>query len=221
MDAGEPVEIGSHQGQRSAPLDLIGFALAVLLIELTPGPNMAWLAGLAAVEGRRAGIAATAGVAIGLLLNGLLAALGLAALLQTMPQLLTGLRLAGAAMMLVLAIQTWRTTTGSEAATAGKAKAHRPFFTGALINLLNPKAYIFFVVIVPQFLGGAALNLANALLLALVSTVIATMIHLTIVLAGSRAHDWLSDPARTRVTRRVFAVVMLGVAASFLLADFG
>ncbi|HSJ78009.1 MAG TPA: LysE family translocator [Erythrobacter sp.] len=201
-------------------MDLIGFALAVLLIELTPGPNMAWLAGLAAVEGRRAGFAATAGVAIGLLLNGLLAALGLAALLQTMPQLLTGLRLAGAAMMLVLAIQTWRASTVPGAASGTSAKAHRPFFTGALINLLNPKAYIFFVVVVPQFLGTAALTLGNALLLALVSAVIATVIHLAIVLAGSRAHEWLSDPARTRVTRRVFALVMVGVAVSFLLADF-
>lgn len=202
-------------------MDLIGFALAVLLIELTPGPNMAWLAGLAAVEGRRAGFAAVAGVALGLLLNGVLAALGLAALLQTMPQLLTGLRLAGAAMMLVLAIQTWRAATVPGAASGTMAKTHRPFFTGALINLLNPKAYIFFVVVVPQFLGAAALTLGNALLLALVSAVIATVIHLAIVLAGSRAHEWLSDPARTRITRRVFALVMLGVAASFLLADFG
>ncbi|MFZ4690554.1 MAG: LysE family transporter, partial [Polymorphobacter sp.] len=63
-------------------MDLLGFALAVLLIELTPGPNMAWLAGLAATEGRRSGLAAVAGVAIGLLGNGALAALGLAALLQ-------------------------------------------------------------------------------------------------------------------------------------------
>jgi len=39
-------------------LDILGFALSVLLIELTPGPNMAWLAGLAATEGRRRGLAA-------------------------------------------------------------------------------------------------------------------------------------------------------------------
>jgi threonine/homoserine/homoserine lactone efflux protein len=201
-------------------LDLIGFALAVLLIELTPGPNMAWLAGLAAVEGRRAGFAAVAGVAIGLLLNGVLAALGLATLLQTVPQLLTGLRLAGAAMMLVLAIQTWRASTVPGRA-GGTIKTRGPFFTGALINLLNPKAYIFFVAVVPQFLGAAALTFSSALLLALISTVIATVIHTAIVLAGSRAHEWLSDPARTRITRRVFAVVMLGVAASFLLADLG
>ena len=61
-------------------MDIVGFALAVLLIELTPGPNMAWLSGLAATEGRRAGLSAVAGVALGLLVNGVLAALGLCSL---------------------------------------------------------------------------------------------------------------------------------------------
>lgn len=202
-------------------MDLFGFALAVLVIELTPGPNMAWLAGLAATEGRRSGFAAVAGVAIGLLLNGALAALGLAALLTAAPWLWNALRIAGAAMMAWLAIEAWR-GAGERAPTAATtASARRAFRTGALINLLNPKAYVFFIVVAPQFLGGRTLTLSNALLLTLISTSIATAIHSLIVVAGDRAHGWLADPARTRIVRRVFAVVMLGVAASFLLADMG
>ena len=193
-------------------LNLTGFAAAVLLIELTPGPNMAWLAGLAATEGKRSGFAAVAGVALGLLANGALAALGLATLLTAMPALLQGLRLAGAAMMVWLAIEAWR---GAEKAPPPTA-TRRAFATGALLNLLNPKAYLFFVVVAPEFMGGRTLGLAEALTLALVSTVIATLIHLAIVLAGSRAQAWLADPARTCWVRRGFAVVMLGVAASFL-----
>ena len=88
---------------------------------------------------------------------------------------------------------------------------------GALINLLNPKAYLFFVVVAPQFLGGETLGLGNALLLSFVSTAIATLIHCAIVLAGARAQGWLSDPRRTRTVRRIFALIILGVAASFLL----
>lgn len=196
-------------------MDLTGFALAVLLIELTPGPNMAWLAGLAATEGRRNGLAAVAGVAIGLLVNGALAALGLAALLATMPALWNALRLAGAAMMIWLAVEAWRGAGKPQA--PGSGSATRPFAAGVLINLLNPKAYMFFVVVAPQFLGGELLGLRNALLLAAISTAIATAIHCAIVLAGARAQGWLADPARTRIVRRVFALVILGVAASFLL----
>lgn len=210
-------------------MDLIGFALAVLLIELTPGPNMAWLAGLAATEGARTGRAAVAGVALGLLGNAVLAALGLAALLEAAPGLWAGLRIGGAAMMAWLAFDAWRGTAdgagaGRRASAPGAAAlagARRAFATGALINLLNPKAYIFFLVIAPEFLHGARLDLRGALALAMVSVTIATLIHLAIVAAGGRAHAWLSDPQRTRIVRRLFAVVMLIVALSFLLGDLG
>lgn len=202
-------------------MDILGFALAVLLIELTPGPNMAWLSGLAATEGRRAGLAAVAGVALGLLANGILAALGLATLLGAMPQLWSGLQWAGALMMVVLAIEAWRGSGRPARAVPTQQVLRRSFVTGALINLLNPKAYLFFLVVAPRFLGGAALSLGNALTLALVSTAIATLIHLALVLAGARAHGWLADPRRTLWARRGFALVMLMVAASFLLADLG
>jgi threonine/homoserine/homoserine lactone efflux protein len=199
-------------------LDILGFALAVLLIELTPGPNMAWLAGLAATEGRRAGMAAVAGVALGLLANGLLAALGLAALLQAAPQLWNVLRGGGALMMTWLAIEAWRGAGQGGLTRPAHETAQRAFLTGAFINLLNPKAYLFFVVVAPQFLHGEVLHLHDALILAVISAGIATAIHIAIVLAGSHAQAWLADPAATRLVRRLFALVMLGVAASFLLA---
>lgn len=202
-------------------MDIAGFALAVLLIELTPGPNMAWLSGLAATEGRRAGLAAVAGVALGLLANGVLAALGLAALLAAAPKAWHALQWAGAVMMTVLAVEAWRGAGRTAVPRPPGRIAARAFATGAFINLLNPKAYLFFLVVAPRFLGGSALNLASALTLAAVSAGIATCVHLLIVMAGSRAHGWLADPRRTRWARRGFALVMLMVAASFVLADLG
>lgn len=200
-------------------MDLLGFALAVLLIELTPGPNMAWLAGLAAVEGRRAGLAAVAGVALGLLANGALAALGLVALLEAAPMLWTALRLLGAAMMLWLAQDSWRAAGRPIGAPAGTTR--RAFTTGAMINLLNPKAYLFFVVVAPQFLAGRTLGLGSALVLTIISAGIATAIHLAIVAAGARAQALLQDAARMKLVRRLFALLMAGVAVSFLVADLG
>ena len=202
-------------------MDIVGFALAVLLIELTPGPNMAWLAGLAATEGRRCGISAVWGVALGLLANGILAALGLAVVLQAAPQLWHGLRFAGAGLMLWLAIETWRGAGEPTKAIPQENARRRSFATGALINLLNPKAYIFFLVVAPQFLRGESLGIRNALILSLVSVTIATTIHFAIVIAGSKAHRWLSDPACTKTVRRIFAAIMLAVAISFLIADLG
>jgi threonine/homoserine/homoserine lactone efflux protein len=65
------------------------------------------------------------------------------------------------------------------------------------------------------------LDLPGAMILAVVSTTIATAIHLAIVAAGSRAHSVLSDPSRIRLVRRLFALVLLGVGLSFLLTDLG
>ncbi len=205
----------------TAGLDLAGFGFAVLLIELTPGPNMAWLAGLAATEGRRTGLSAVAGVAIGLLASGTLAALGLAAVLAAVPALWHTLRLAGAAMMGWMAIEAWLGAGKGARLASSTAASRRAFLTGALINLLNPKAYMFFLVVAPQFLNGEVLSLRSALLLSLVSAVIATAIHCAIVLAGSKAQAWLADSARTKWVRRGFALVIFGVAISFLLIDIG
>ena len=200
-------------------MDLAGFALAVLLFELTPGPNMAWLAGLAATEGRRHGMAAVGGIAIGLIGNGLLAALGLAALLQAVPDLWVALRLGGAAMLALLAFMTWRDADRPARASVAPQASMRSFGAGLILNLINPKAYVVFLVIAPQFITGAVLGLRDAVILTFVSAAVATVIHIAIVFAGARAHEWVQNPARTKWVKRGFAVIMLAIAVSFAAAD--
>ena len=90
------------------PADITAFALTSFLVELTPGPNMAYLALVAATEGRRPGYAAVAGVALGLAIVGLLAALGLATLIAASPLAYQALRWAGVAYLMWLAWEGWR-----------------------------------------------------------------------------------------------------------------
>ena len=87
---------------------LITFSLTVLVIELTPGPNMAWLAVLSATEGRRAGFAAVGGVATGLSLVGVAAALGLGAVIERSDILYGLLRWGGVGFLFYLAWEGWR-----------------------------------------------------------------------------------------------------------------
>lgn len=187
------------------------FAIAVLVIELTPGPNMAWLAALSLAEGRRAGWVATAGIGIGLALNAMLAALGLVELLSVRPGLQSGLRWAGVALMLWLAWQAWREADMVAKATEPRG-AGRHFVSGLLVNLFNPKALLFFVVVVPPFLGGAAPSIPQAMGFAAISVGLATAVHLAIVAGGARTHGLISDPRRMQKVRRVMALIMLGVA---------
>ncbi len=192
-------------------INWIEFAAAVLLIELTPGPNMAWLAALGLAEGRRAGLVATAGVGLGLALNAMLAALGLVALLTAQPALQQGLRWAGVCLMLWLAFQAWRDAGLSDAQAQG-GNLWRHFTSGFLVNLFNPKAVLFFVVVVPPFLGGAVPTLRQAMVLAGISVGIATTVHLLIISGAAQAHAWISHPRRMLWTRRAMALMMLAIA---------
>ena len=74
--------------------NFLSFLLTAILIELTPGPNMAWIALTGASVGKRAALAATAGIALGLAVVGMVAAFGLAELAQASPYLFALLRYA-------------------------------------------------------------------------------------------------------------------------------
>lgn len=191
--------------------DWLEFALAVLLIELTPGPNMAWLATLSLTEGRVAGLLATLGVALGLAANAMLAALGLAALVAAEPPIEAALRWAGVALMLWLAYGAWR-ETDPVADRAVPRHPGRAFAAGLFVNLLNPKALVFFIAVVPPFLNGQQATLPQAAALAGVSVGIATVVHCAIVLGAASAHRWMLLPERERRVRRVMALMLVGVA---------
>jgi len=196
--------------------DWAGFAAAVLLIELTPGPNMAWLAAVSMGEGRRAGLAATAGVAIGLFVNAIAAALGIAFLVSSSPLLWQVLRWGGAAFLLWLAWESWRDAGGnSPERIVEPGHVQRRFLSGLVVNLLNPKAMLFYIVVIPRFNDGEVPGFALASQLALVSVAIATAVHLAIILSGSRVGEWLADPGRTRTIRRILALGIAGVAIWF------
>jgi threonine/homoserine/homoserine lactone efflux protein len=194
---------------------LAAFALTSLLIELTPGPNMAYLALIAATEGRKPGYAAVAGVALGLAVVGLAAALGLTALITASPLAYQLLRWAGVGYLLWLAWQGWRgATDGVEHAEAGSSLGLY-FRRGLITNLLNPKAAVFYVAVLPGFLVGAA-GVADVITLSAIYVGVATIVHAAIVTAAGAARDWLDNSALERVFRRGLALALVGVAVWLL-----
>lgn len=193
------------------------FLLTALLIELTPGPNMAYLALLSGLEGRRAGFAATAGVALGLLVVGVIAALGVAALLTASPLAYAALRWAGALYLLWLAYEAWQSAREVSPETAGAPQSPaRHFRRGLLVNLLNPKAALFFIAILPSFVVPGGDVAWQTLVLTIAYVALATGIHIVIVTLSGTLRPWLVEGQRQRAARRVFAVLLAGVAVWFL-----
>ena len=204
-----------------APM-LPSFLLIVLLVELTPGPNMGWLALLSASEGRRAGFAATAGIALGLAIVAAASALGLAQLAQASTVVFNLLRYAGSAFLLWLAWEAWvgeRKVSLSAIHQHNSATKH--FRRGLLINLLNPKAALFFITVLPVHIddnGSTAIQTAQ---LSVVYVIIATLIHVSIVVLAGRAHDWLSTGPYARLVRQGFAVMLAAIALWFFIDTVG
>ncbi len=201
----------------SSPATLLGaFVLTCFLIELTPGPNMAYLAVLCASKGRRAGLAATAGIALGLLLVGLGAALGLAALISSSRTLYQAMRWTGVLYLLWLAFEGWREATEtSPTATDGSAPDATYFTRGLITNLLNPKAVVFYVAILPTFVDPTRGVLGQTVLLSVVYVLIATAVHSMLVILADAARPLLEDPGSSRLVRRLLSVALAGIALWF------
>ena len=192
---------------------LLGFAFTCLVIELTPGPNMGYLAVLSATAGRRAGFAATLGIALGLLVIGVGAAFGLSALLASSRWLYETWRWCGVLYLLWLAWEGWR---GDKETSAGDAKvieSDTTYFTRGLVtNLLNPKAGLFYLAVLPTFFNDADPVTAQAVLLSFVYVAIATSVHSVIVLAADAAEPWLNDPERSKTVRRIMSAALVAIA---------
>ena len=121
---------------------MLEFILTVLLIELTPGPNMAYLATLSLDRSRRAGLLATIGVAAGLSVHAIVAALGLGVLIGQLPLVYELLRWIGVGYLLYLAWETLQLKTSERPEMAAVASSSL-FWRGFLSNLFNPKSILF------------------------------------------------------------------------------
>lgn len=200
---------------------VLAFALTALIIEITPGPNMTYLAALSLSSGMRTGFAAVAGIALGLSTYGIVAALGVAALIDSSLVLYGLLRWSGVAYLLWLAWESWsseRETSPEE--TDGTSDSPWPAFRRGLItNLLNPKAAVFYVAVLPDFIradGGSVV--VQTLLLSFVYVSIATAIHSAIVALAGTLQITIGGKQHRRTIRRGLALALVGIAIWFALS---
>lgn len=189
------------------------FVAAVLLLELTPGPNMGYLAIVATRFGRRAGLTTILGVTAGLTVYMLAAVFGLTEIVLRVGWLYALLRWAGVAYLLWLALDVWRSDEVTAGGAATEPTAERFMVRGLLANLLNPKAAVFYVGLLPAFTDPARPFAPQALTLGLTHIAISVVIHTAIVLAAWRAASLvMPEGGRRRVVRAVFALGLAAIA---------
>ena len=130
------------------------FIVSGLLLNITPGPDTAYIIGRSVQLGWRGGAAAAIGISCGCLVHVFGAAIGLSALLMTSAAAFAVLKLAGAAYLLFTGVQMLLSRPAPVADLSAQndpISLRRVFWQGALTNALNPKVALFFLAFLPQF----------------------------------------------------------------------
>jgi threonine/homoserine/homoserine lactone efflux protein len=145
---------------------LLAYALACLVLFITPGPDMSLFLAKTVTGGRTAGIAAFTGASLGCVVHSLLAAFGLSALIAASPTAFLALKIVGAVYLLWLAIDAVRngSSLNVRAEPARRVAFWPTLALGLTVNLTNPKVVLFFVTFLPQFIDAGDPHASSKLL---------------------------------------------------------
>lgn len=200
---------------------LLAFFITSLLLALAPGPDNIFVLTQSALRGKAAGLAVTMGLCTGLIVHTSAVALGLAAIFAASSLAFTVLKLCGAAYLLWLAWQAFRTSATEITAVAGdQLTGWQLYRRGILMNITNPKVSIFFLAFLPQFADPARGSLTLQMLLLGGLFILATIVVFGgIALVSGMLGNWLSrSPAVQRLMNRLTGAIFVALALRLVLS---
>ncbi|PSP96409.1 LysE family translocator [Halobacteriales archaeon QS_9_68_42] len=186
---------------------LAAYLVAAVALILSPGPDTAYVLARGAGEGRRAGVLSALGVATGVLVHTVAAAIGLAALFRAVPEARTVVVAAGAAYLSYLGVRTLRDPEVEARETDGN-----PYLQGLTVNVLNPQVALFFLAFLPGFAPDSAPAAGMVLLGALYAAITAAYLGGVGALSGNVGGE-------SRRMRLASGVVLLGVAGWLIVTN--
>lgn len=202
--------------------DLFAFAIASLLLALTPGPDLLYVIARGAAQGRHAGVTAAAGLCTGVIGHTLFCIVGLSPVIAASPAAFLILKAAGAAYLAYLAGRMWWGNPSFDSESdIEPAPLAAIFRQSVLMNLLNPKVALFFVAFLPQFVDPNAGSMAAQF--AVLGAIFMTAGFLVMGPAGLGAgylrKRFLGSPTTRRVFRIAAGMILLGLALRLMLDD--
>jgi threonine/homoserine/homoserine lactone efflux protein len=192
------------------------YFLVVLGVIVLPGMDMAFVMGSSMTSGRRAGMAAVAGIVAGGVIHMLIAATGIGVVLKLFPAALTFIMLAGAVYIAWIGISLFKVSslTGPAVVQGGRSFA-RSFFGAIATCMSNPKAYVFMLAIFPQFVHAERGSLVmQVVMLSVITALTQVAVYGGLALAAAQAQPALAArPKANAVLAKGVGVVLLVAAA--------
>ncbi len=198
---------------------LLGFSLAAMVMIVIPGPGVLFVVGRALSHGRRAALTTAAGHAAGCYAVAALVSVGLGEVLQRSAAAFVVVKIAGAAYLAWLGIQAIRhrkSLADAFAAVAAPREGWRALRDGFVVGITNPKTYILFGAILPQFVNRGAGDVpGQMLLLALVAALLGGISDCAWGFAASGVRNWFaSSPRRFEMVGGAGGLAMIGVGVT-------
>ncbi|MDD2882160.1 MAG: LysE family translocator [Rhodoferax sp.] len=194
------------------------FVLMTFVVSATPGPNMLLVLSNSARFGLRAAMATMVGCMTSLLAMMSISAAGLGALLQMFPAVFDALRLAGAAYLAYLGVKSWRSPVPEHPLDQSKVleplvKPSANFRQGMMVAASNPKAILFAVAFLPQFINPENAQLPQFAILLSTFSVIEVSWYFVYAVSGKRLAVYLGRASVLKVFNRVTGGAFIGFAA--------
>jgi threonine/homoserine/homoserine lactone efflux protein len=192
-------------------LDVLTFlGLSVLLI-LTPGPNQALLTSRVLGGGRAAGWAVVRGLTCGMALHVVAAIVGLSALLASSASVFGWVKLLGGIYLVYLGVSAFLRARKADDVEQPRRRSGSPFREGLMSMALNPKAGVFFVAVVPQFVEPGQGAAGRVALLLCLYGALCVLFWSGFVLLLHRARELVRKPAVQRALERVTGTALVGL----------
>jgi homoserine/homoserine lactone efflux protein len=201
----------------------LAYCLAVAILVLMPGPIVTLVVANSLSHGSRSGLATVAGASIG---NAILlgaTAVGLVAFFALLSEIFEVVRWVGALYLIWLGIKAWRVDGGQGLAIvpAAKRSSRTVFLQGFLIALTNPKALVFYIAFLPQFIDPHLPAGPQLLVMIATMIVMALLSDSGYALLAGRARGWFTTPAQRLLQSRITGTLLLGVGCGLLLVRRG
>jgi len=194
------------------------FLVAALLVAVTPGPGIFYVAARTLAGGRAEGIASSFGTGIGGLVHVAAGTLGVSALIMASAEAFTALKLAGALYLIWLGFKTWRDAWITGPLGIETTGAARAFREGILVEALNPKTAVFFLAFIPQFIYPAGHVAQQFIVLGLISVALNTVADVVVAYGAAKARDGLVHrPTLIARLRQASAAIMCTLGVGLLL----